>query len=203
MEVHGRPLFEYSLDAIGASRVDDVVLVVPPGLERSEAVADTNGVSAIVAGGSSRRESVRLGIGAVALGASIVVVHDAARPFASAALFDRIVEALKRTAAEGVRGVVPVVTSPDTLKRVSGSRVVETLARDSVMLVQTPQAFDSRALAEAHERAEATGLEATDDARLLEAAAYSVGVVEGEPGNFKVTTEDDLRRAEEILGRAR
>src|SRR5207237_1792345 len=99
----------------------------------------------------------------------------------------------------GVQGVVPVVPSPDTVKRVREGLVIETVSRDELGLVQTPQAFTAEALVDAHRRAQLTGLEATDDAMLLEAAGFRVAAVEGDPSNFKVTTPEDLRRAEFLL----
>jgi 2-C-methyl-D-erythritol 4-phosphate cytidylyltransferase/2-C-methyl-D-erythritol 2,4-cyclodiphosphate synthase len=129
------------------------------------------------------------------------VCHDAARPFASAALFAGVVSGLR-----GAEGCIPTIPVPDTLKRTREDRVVETIPRDDVVLAQTPQAFVCSSLRMAHDRA--TGMaaelgsgEATDDAMLLEAQGLPVAIVAGEAGNFKVTTPEDLRRAEEILAR--
>ena len=188
----------WSLAAMAeASVIDSVVLLVPPGREdEAEALLRRRGevslVGGVVAGGGTRRESVRAGLKEVDAGA--VVCHDAARPFASPELFVRVVGALDR-----FDGVVPLLRSPDTVKRVQDGAVVETIPREEVGLAQTPQAFRAEVLHDVHSRAAGEGWEATDDAMLLERAGYRVGTVEGEPGNFKVTTADDLRRAERLV----
>ena len=123
----------------------------------------------------------------------VVMCHDAARPFATPALFDRVLGAL-----DGVQGVVPVVPVPDTVKRVEGGVVLRTEPREGLVLAQTPQAFLALALRQAHDRAERDGIEVTDDAAALERAGFRVRAVPGEPGNFKITTPEDLARAEAI-----
>ena len=116
-------------------------------------------------------------------------------PVASPTLYDGVVRAVSGE----VPGAVPGIRSPDTVKRVASSRVAETLSRDELILVQTPQAFEGAALRETHERAATEGWEATDDAMLLERAGLPVAVVPGEELNFKITTEADLRRAESLV----
>ncbi|HEX2023621.1 MAG TPA: 2-C-methyl-D-erythritol 4-phosphate cytidylyltransferase, partial [Acidimicrobiales bacterium] len=127
----------------------------------------------------------------------IVVVHDAARPLASPALFAAVVAAV----GGGADGAVPGVALPDTVKRVREGNVVATVDRAELVAVQTPQAF----LAPALRRAHATGGEATDDAALVEAVGGRVTVVAGEPGNVKLTALEDLADAEHrvLSGRAR
>ena len=197
-----RPMLQHSLDAIVASGViDRTVLVVPreeveltrrlvAGLSEMGVVED------VVVGGETRQASVRCGLAAIADGVEVVVCHDAARPFASAVLFARVVEAV---GSGGAEGAVPVVPSPDTVKRIADGLVVETISRDQIAFVQTPQAFQADVLRRAHEEALRTGLTATDDAMLVEAIGSRVVVVEGEVGNFKITTPEDLRRAEALL----
>lgn len=191
-------MFAHSLrSAARASSVGSAVLVVPDGdVESATTMAadlrEVVGVRAVVAGGATRQESVSAGLASVPAGTEIVLCHDAARPFASPGLFDRVTAALRGD----VRGAIPVVASPDTLKRVRNGLVVETLPRDELALVQTPQAFDVRVLREAHERAILEGRRVTDDAELLEAAGFPVAAVAGEVMNFKITDEADLRRAE-------
>jgi 2-C-methyl-D-erythritol 4-phosphate cytidylyltransferase len=197
-----RPMLRHSLDAIVASGViDRTVLVIPreevdPSRRLVAGLSEMGGVEAVVVGGETRQASVRCGLAALAHGVEVVVCHDAARPFASAALFARVVEAVRSGGAEGA---VPVVPSPDTVKRVAGGLVVETIPRDQIAFVQTPQAFQTDVLRRAHEEALRRGLTATDDAMLVEAIGSRVVVVEGEVGNFKITTPDDLRRAEALL----
>jgi 2-C-methyl-D-erythritol 4-phosphate cytidylyltransferase len=124
--------------------------------------------------------------------ADVVVVHDAARPLASPALFAAVVAAVNA----GADGAVPGVPVADTVKRVDGARVIETVARDDLVAVQTPQAFRASALRRAH----AAGADATDDAVLVEQAGGRVVVVPGERHNLKVTDPDDLRIAAALAG---
>jgi 2-C-methyl-D-erythritol 4-phosphate cytidylyltransferase len=124
----------------------------------------------------------------------VVVCHDAARPLATPGLFGAVLDAL-----EGWDGVVPVLPVPDTVKRVRGGLVEATEARDTLGLAQTPQAFATSALRDAHARAERDGHEVTDDAAALELVGYRVRAIAGEAANFKITTLEDLARAESIL----
>ena len=169
-----------------AAACDEVVVVVPDAFRW-----DGPPVAAAVVGGATRSASVRAGLAAVAPSATIVVVHDAARPLASPALFEAVIGAVRR----GADAAVPAVPVPDTVKRVDGDEVVETVARDELVVVQTPQAFRADALRAAH----AGGADATDDAALIEAADGRVVIVPGERANLKVTTPADLVMAAAIL----
>jgi 2-C-methyl-D-erythritol 4-phosphate cytidylyltransferase/2-C-methyl-D-erythritol 2,4-cyclodiphosphate synthase len=146
-----------------------------------------------VFGGATRQDSVRAGLEALAgRNPEIVLVHDAARPFASAALIGRAVSAGKSGAA------VPGVAVSDTIKAVGvQERVEQTLDRGALRAIQTPQSFAFRSLLEAHRRAAASGRDDfSDDAALMEWAGHPVTVFPGEAGNMKVTTPDDFMRAE-------
>ena len=153
------------------------------------------GASCVVAGGATRADSVRAGLAAVPADATVIVVHDAARPLAGPALFAAVIDVVQ---AGGVDGAVPVVPVSDTLKRISADRVVATVDRDGLVAVQTPQAFTAGALRAAH----ASGAEATDDAGLLEAAGLAVAAVDGDPANLKLTRAEDLALAEALLAGA-
>ena len=178
-ELEGRRVVDWALVA-SRTVADGVVLVVPAGhVEDGAPVAD-----AVVVGGATRSASVRAGLAAVPSDAAIVVVHDAARPFAAPALFEAVIAAVR----EGADGAVPGVPLADTVKRVVGSQVVATLDRDELVAVQTPQAFTAAALRAAHTEA----VEATDDAALVEAAGGRVVVVPGDPANAKITLRTDL-----------
>jgi 2-C-methyl-D-erythritol 4-phosphate cytidylyltransferase/2-C-methyl-D-erythritol 2,4-cyclodiphosphate synthase len=147
-------------------------------------------------GGATRQASVRAGLEALKPHApDIVLIHDAARPFASASLIARAIAAAQKTGA-----AIPALPVSDTVKRVDATGKIEaTLDRNSIRLVQTPQAFTFPALLEAHHRAEAQGRnDFTDDAALAEWAGMTVTVFAGEPGNIKLTTPDDFARAEAI-----
>ena len=178
-ELEGRRVVDWAVVA-SRSVADGVVLVVPPDHLTDEAPA----ADVIVAGGATRSDSVRAGLAAVPAGAEVIVVHDAARPFAAPALFEAVVAGVRAGADAAIPGV-PIV---DTVKRVVDGRVLGTLNREELVAVQTPQAFAAAALREAH----AGGGEATDDAALVEAAGGVVMVVPGDPANTKITLRTDL-----------
>ncbi len=164
------------------SVAETVVLVVPEGYE-----GDGEGADLVVVGGATRASSVRRGL-ALCHNAEVVLVHDAARPLASAALFHSVLDAV----LAGADAAVPGVPVTDTVKRVVSdgevTTVAATVARDELVTVQTPQAFRRDVL----ERAHANDDEASDDAALVEALGARVVVVEGEPSNVKITRASDL-----------
>jgi 2-C-methyl-D-erythritol 4-phosphate cytidylyltransferase len=175
--------------------VNAIVVVVPPGWERrAESLLPSPIRPVVVPGGESRQESVRIALEAAPPGVYAVACHDAARPFASPTLFSTVLAALV-----DADGAIPMIPVPDTVKRVQDGRVMGTESRAGLGLAQTPQAFALDALLEAHARAVADGIEATDDAALLERIGRIVRAVPGDPRNFKVTTPEDLTRAEAIL----
>ena len=142
-----------------------------------------------VEGGATRSESVRRGLAAVPAEATIVLVHDAARPFASDAVFQRVIGAV----VDGADAAVPGIPVTDTIKQVNESDVVvSTPRRETLRAVQTPQAFRASSLRKAH----AAGGEGTDDASLVEHVGGEVRVVEGEHVNRKITELDDLEWAQ-------
>jgi 2-C-methyl-D-erythritol 4-phosphate cytidylyltransferase len=204
LRIGGQPILGYALRGLSASGVADrVVVVVPAGYEDgAREVIGSSGLdpslASICPGGRSRRDSVRLALQEIPGEAGVVVCHDAARPFASPELFRRVVGCFP-----GPDGVIPVVPSPDTVKRLRDGRVAETIPRPEVGLAQTPQAFSVEALVAAHRLAEERQMDGTDDAMLVEAAGYSVDVVIGEESNFKITTPEDVRRAEAVLRQGR
>ncbi|MEY3575241.1 MAG: 2-C-methyl-D-erythritol 4-phosphate cytidylyltransferase [Actinobacteria bacterium] len=158
---------------------DGVVVVLP-----AEVAAREGGV----AGGGTRSESVRRGLAAVPKNATIICVHDAARPFANEDDFRRVIEAV----ASGADGAVPAIPVADTIKMVDDTgQVTRTPPRGSLRAVQTPQAFRAEILRRAH----AARGEGTDDASLVEAEGGKVVVVDGEVLNRKITTRDDLEWA--------
>ncbi len=165
---------------------DGVVVVLPSGIEW-DGPTDVR----TTVGGATRSESVRAGLALVPENAEIIVVHDAARPVASDALYRAVVDAVR----SGADAAIPALAVSDTLKRVDGDRVVTTVARDELVAVQTPQAFAAAPLRLAH----ADGLETSDDAAAVEASGGVVVVVAGEPTNIKITLPDDLVVARAIL----
>jgi len=188
LPLQGKPVVAWSVDA-ARTVADGIVVVVPEGTAGS--AADDVEADRVVIGGPTRSHSVRAGLAAVPADATVIIVHDAARPLASAALFASVVEAL---AEDGVHGAIPVLPVTDTLKRAVDARVASTIDREGMVSVQTPQAFVAATLRAAH----ADGGEATDDAGLLEALGATVRTVPGEAWNFKLTHPEDLIMAQAL-----
>jgi 2-C-methyl-D-erythritol 4-phosphate cytidylyltransferase len=194
-----RPLLAESLERLEASEwVEAIVVVAPAGWEEPTILlAEELGagkVSSVVPGGETRAASVRAGMAEVPEAAAAVLVHDAARPLLPEAVTERVLTAL----GEGWDGAVPGLPLPDTVKRVDGDRVVETMDRSGLVAVQTPQAFPTDVL----RRALAVEVEALSDcAGFVEAAGGRVGLVEGDAHLVKVTTAADLAIIESLLAR--
>lgn len=199
VDLGGQTMLQRSVAACDAHpSVDEIVVVLPVDLVPGGAalVGPTRAGCRVVAGGERRQDSVRAGFGAVSPAATIVLVHDAARPFVSRAVIGRVIAA----ALEG-GAAVPAVPVSDTVKRVTTDatgaarrRVIETVPREDVWLAQTPQGFQRAVLAAAIE-AGAGRAEATDEARLVEWMGHEVQVVEGDVNNMKITTPDDVQQA--------
>ena len=190
-----QPLLAESLARLDASDwIDAIVVAAPPDWEEPAILlAEELGcgkVSSCVTGGATRADSVRLGLAEVPDEAAAVVVHDAARPLVDDAVVGRVLTALN----EGWDGAVPALTLPDTIKRVEGDRVVETLARDELRAVQTPQAFVAEVL-----RRALTGPDWTDCAAAVEASGGRVKAVEGDRRLVKITDAGDLERVTGLL----
>ena len=198
----GLPLLVHSLRVFESSPViETVVLAVPQadlGYCRTH-IVDTYGfakVTQIVAGGQERQDSVRRALAVVDEQVGLVVIHDAVRPFVTESMILDVVNAAR---AEGA--AIIALPMRDTVKQVSGDRLIErTIDRKSLWLAQTPQAFRRDWLVEAHRKAEAEGVAATDDAYLMEWMGRPVRVVEGSGENIKVTRPEDLVIGEAILG---
>jgi len=173
-----RRVMDWSV-TIAREASDGVVVVLPPDVAESEGG---------IAGGATRSESVRHGLAAVPRNATIICVHDAARPFANEDDFARVIDAI----ANGADGAVPAIPVADTIKVVDDTgQVIRTPSRGSLRAVQTPQAFRAEMLRRAH----ASRGESTDDAALVEAEGGKVVVVDGDVLNRKITTRDDLEWA--------
>lgn len=194
LEIGGGSMLQHSVAAfLGHPRIADVVLVLPPEhatfVPSGPAVIDAGRARAlrVVKGGERRQDSVANGFDAVAPDADVILIHDAARPFVSAGLIDRTIDAASRHGA-----AIAALQSRDTVKRVDGDgRITGTIPRETIYLAQTPQGFRRDVLSAAIAMGR-SGVEATDEAALAERAGYHVHVVEGDPGNVKITTEEDL-----------
>ena len=176
-QLSGRTLAAHSV-AQSRSVADFVVVVVP-----DDYAGDGEGADLVVTGGATRSDSVRAGL-SVCGDAAIIVVQDAARPLASNDLFVSVVAAIR----SGAAAAIPGIAVSDTIKQVDNGVVIATPPRESLVAVQTPQAFRAEVLQRAH----ASAGVATDDAGLVEALGESVVVVAGERTNIKVTNPEDL-----------
>jgi 2-C-methyl-D-erythritol 4-phosphate cytidylyltransferase len=188
-KLRDRPMLAESLERLDASGwIDAIVVAAPEGWEEPAILlAEELGCSkvfACVTGGGTRAESVRLALAELPEDAAAALVHDAARPLVTDEVVGRVLEPL----GEGWDGVVPGLPVADTVKRVRGDAVVETISRDDLVAVQTPQAFVAPVL----RSAAAGGGEVSDCAALVERAGGRVKVVAGDPRLRKVTDASDL-----------
>lgn len=188
--VGGKALLAHAIDALRHPRIDEVRVVIGAGQEAlyREAVGE-RALPAPVTGGAERQDSVLRGLAAIE-GAEAVLIHDAARAFLPAAVIDLLLDALETS-----DGAVPVLPVVDTLARAEGV-LGDTVARDGLVRVQTPQAFRFDAILAAHRAWSGT---ATDDAQVARAAGLNVAAVEGDAMLEKLTYEDDFARWEERL----
>lgn len=192
IELAGRPMLDWSLEAFrAATSIDEIVVAAPPGSH--ETVADQGVVA--VTGGEHRSESVAKALELTR--GEIVVVHDAARPLVTPALIDAVVEEL--AAEDDAAAVIAAAQVTDTIKQASdGGEVERTLDRSGLWAVQTPQAFRADALREALADPDSYA-DATDDAMLVERRGGRVLIHSSSADNIKVTTPFDLRLAEVLL----
>jgi 2-C-methyl-D-erythritol 4-phosphate cytidylyltransferase len=194
-ELAGQPLLLHAVQGVRAvPAIGPVVVLVPVGLVNDLAVLLAPYDVQVTAGGERRQDSVRIGLAALPADADLVLVHDAARALTPTSVFDAVIAAL-RTGAEAV---VPVLPVADTIKRVAGGTVRETLERGDLRLVQTPQGFVRTVLERAHRQ---PGPAASDDAGLVERLGHPVVTVPGSEEAFKVTRPFDLTVAEAVLRR--
>jgi 2-C-methyl-D-erythritol 4-phosphate cytidylyltransferase/2-C-methyl-D-erythritol 2,4-cyclodiphosphate synthase len=195
IDIGGGTMLQHSLTAFRTHpRVDEIVVVLPKGT----AIALPSGIVGgraypelrTAVGGERRQDSVANAFDAVSEHTDVVLIHDAARPFVSADLIDRTIDA---AAAHGA--AIAALQSRDTVKQVNGRGVITgTIPRETIYLAQTPQGFRREVLAQVIAAAR-SGVEATDEAALAERAGYTVYVVDGDPANVKVTTAEDLEAA--------
>lgn len=199
LELGGRPMVHHAIDAFRAApRVTDLIVVT-----RAEAVDGLRAALGggkpveVIAGGATRQASVALGMDRLPAAARYVLVHDAARPFVTPDLIERVLDGAMAHGA-----AIAALAATDTVKRVEGARIVETVPRERVYLAQTPQGF-RRDVLEAAVALGRSGVEGTDESALAERAGHAVHVVGGDEGNVKITTAGDLARARRAAGRPR
>ena len=199
-----KPLFAYSLSAFERNgRIGGIILVVP-----SEEITTASHwinklhftkVKAVVPGGLERGDSVQKGLSALSLETQWVAIHDGARPFVSAALIDRVLDK-----AFEVGGAIPIVPLADTVKEVRNDHIIGTIDRTILGAAQTPQIFAKARLLEAYRLAAEHDAKATDDADIVQRFATGpIAAIQGESGNFKITTPEDWQRAVAAVQRLR
>lgn len=198
VELAGRTLLQHTLAGALATGAASLAVVVPADLiDEASAIlelvgAGTHATATVVAGGTERTDSVRAGLTALDPDCRIILVHDAARCLTPPTVFERVISAVR----DGAAGAVPGMPVVDTVKTVDARGVITgTPERASLRAIQTPQGFAAEVLRDAYRSAAV----ATDDAALVEAAGHEVVVVPGDPLAFKITTPEDLARAERLL----
>ncbi len=203
LEVSSKPILLHTLQALSkADFLSGIILAVPRDyMSEAERLAEECVLPSkgdfrirVVAGGAERQDSVYNALMALPEDCEWVLIHDGVRPMVTSELLEKTLAAARKTGA-----AIAAVPATDTVKRVSQGRVVETLSRDSIWMVQTPQGFRKRDLLAAYEEARKRGWSATDDAGLMERLGAPVEVIEGDRFNIKVTTPEDLRIAELFL----
>ena len=197
-----RTILQRSFDIVnGHDQIDEIVVALPPDLANTPPpfLISTTKPVRIVDGGTRRQDSVAKAFAQVSRSASLIVIHDAARPFATADLFSRVIEAASKGGA-----AIAALQAHDTVKEATAAPgltiVARTLPRESIYLAQTPQAFTRAVLEEAIELGRGTLAPATDEASLAEQAGHPVRLVEGESTNIKITTQHDLDVSSALIG---
>lgn len=212
LELCGKPILDHTLEALArVPFLSGIQLVVPEdfvepvrALVRQREATCTPCLRSerpftveVLAGGAERQDSVYNGLKQLPANCEWVVIHDGVRPFASPSLFERTWSAALETGA-----AIAAIPSTDTVKRVKDGRVAETLEREAIWLVQTPQIFRKGDLMHAYETARENGWIGTDDASFVERVSLPVAIAMGERTNIKVTTPEDLEWGEHFLGRS-
>ena len=192
----GKPVLNWSLERFQAHpEVSEIILVLEKKMPAGEYPGKYGKISTVVPGGTERQDSVIAGFSKLDPGGTdIVLIHDGVRPLVSEDLISRII------AAAGENGAaVPVIPLEDTIKKVQGNRVLDTVDRDGLGRVQTPQGFDYSTLKAAFEKATREGLSETDESSLVEKLGQNITAVPGEQRNIKITSPLDLKMAEVFL----
>ena len=196
-ELKGEPMIKRTVREFqNCDAISEIVVVTRPDLilPIRNLCADMDKVKAVVAGGSSRQESVGLGLNALSSQVKLAAVHDGARPLITWQVIDRVVRAANTYGA-----AAPGIPVKDTIKTVQGGIVKNTPDRSTLFAIQTPQIFDFDLLKGALKHAEKTGAAVTDDCSAVELMGMKVKIVEGDERNIKVTTPMDLKLAELLL----
>lgn len=194
-DLAGIPLLLWSVEAFSEHPAIEVVVVVLPAAEARQPPAWLPQSAVVVCeGGATRRESAGLGVESVPEWGEAILIHDAARPFVTPQTIDAVLAGVASVGA-----AVPLLPMSDTVKRVAGNHVEETLDRECLGRAQTPQGFRAEWIREAHARARAEGTQAPDDCALVERLGRPVLAIPGDLRNLKITTPADLELAEWLV----
>ena len=197
-KLHGKPLYQYSLDTFIKSRLfDEIILVIPNSNQekvQKEIKRKYSSQVSLVIGGSDRQDSVKNAIQNSNPNIDLVVIHDAARPFITTTLIEKCI-----SACETSDGAIIAIQPHDTIKFSKDNIVEKTIDRSNIWMAQTPQAFNKRKILEAYSSIDFEDLIVTDESSLMEKLGYKIMIVPGTGKNFKITTFDDWERAEAEL----
>jgi 2-C-methyl-D-erythritol 4-phosphate cytidylyltransferase / 2-C-methyl-D-erythritol 2,4-cyclodiphosphate synthase len=189
----GRPVFAWCLDRLREVGCDPIVLVVPGDrIDKARSLLTAEAGITVTQGGDTRQASVAAGLECVET--EIVLVHDAVRPFVDKQVVSQLFDAL-----QGVDGAIPVLPIGETIKEVGGASVVRTVDRAGLATAQTPQAFFTQRLKEAHRRAREESFVGIDDAELIERYGGTVRTIRGTRANLKLTWPEDFALAEAMM----
>ena len=197
-KLHGKPLYQYSLDTFIKSRLfDEIILVIPNSNQekvQKEIKRKYSSQVGLVIGGPDRQDSVKNAIQNSNPNIDLVVIHDAARPFITTTLIEKCI-----SACETSDGAIIAMQPHDTIKFSKDNIVEKTIDRSNIWMAQTPQAFNKRKILEAYSSSDFDDLIVTDESSLMEKLGYKIMIVPGTAKNFKITTFDDWKRAEAEL----
>jgi 2-C-methyl-D-erythritol 4-phosphate cytidylyltransferase len=189
--LNGRPLIFHTIQPfINSELINEIIVVVPKenvnqvGREFKSTL--TSKKIEVISGGKTRQQSVNNGLKMSNIESELICIHDGVRPFLTVTLIEKVIKA-----AIGHDGAILATPSSDTIKRVLGNQILETLPREEIWRAQTPQVFLKSALEEAIEIAIDENLEGTDEASILEKIGYQIGFIEGSSLNIKITTKED------------
>ncbi|MCX7973046.1 MAG: 2-C-methyl-D-erythritol 4-phosphate cytidylyltransferase [Candidatus Aminicenantes bacterium] len=195
----GRPVVHWAIEAFALHPLVNEIIVVFPDETQAETIKlKWPKVKAVVKGGKERQDSVARGLAAVSPEGEIILIHDGVRPLVKADLITRIIEA---TLKEGA--AVPAIPIEDTVKQIEGDRIVQTIDREKLLRVQTPQGFKRELLEAAFLQAQKDNFCGSDEASLVERIGGQIKIVIGDKFNLKITCPEDLKIAEVWLNESR
>lgn len=191
-----KPVLEWCIESFETHvQIAKIILVLMSDVQKKEYMERYKKVTHVVTGGERRQDSVIAGFNQVDPSETdYVLIHDGVRPLVSHETISRVIHAAKESGA-----AIPVIPVEDTVKLIEGDKILDTLDRTKIRLVQTPQGFSYQVLRTALSRARDEEYFGTDEASLVERMGGEVSLVEGDPKNIKITTPDDLRIAEALI----